>query len=30
MAIEETRVLPSPLLEGSLAAFLKKVDPLLG
>ena len=30
MAIEETRVLPSPLLEGSLAAYLKKVDPLLG
>jgi hypothetical protein len=30
MAVTETRVLPSPLLEGSLAAFLKRVDPLLG
>jgi hypothetical protein len=31
MAIQETRVVgTSPLLEGSLSAFLKKVDPLLG
>ena len=26
MAIEETRVLPSPVLEGSLTAFLKNLD----
>jgi len=28
--VEETRVLPSPMLEGSLTAYLKRIDPLLG
>jgi len=30
MAITETRTLPSPILEGSLTSFLKKLDPLVG
>ena len=28
MAIEQTQVLPSPILEGSLTNFLKWIDPL--
>ena len=28
MAVEETRVLTNPILEGSLTAFLKNLDPL--
>ena len=28
MAVEQTQVLPSPILEASLAAFLKRLDPL--
>ena len=30
MAVEQTQVLPSPVLEGSLTSFLKKLDPLTG
>ena len=28
--VSQTQVLPSPVLTGSLSAFLKRVDPLLG
>ena len=30
MAVEQSQVLPSPVLEGSLTSFLKKLDPLTG
>ena len=30
MAVEETRVLPAPALEGALTAFTKKLPPLMG
>jgi len=30
MPVDQSQVLPSPVLEGSLTAFLKRVDPLLG
>ena len=30
MAVEETRVLPAPVLEAALTAFTKKLPPLMG
>ena len=30
MAVEETRVLPAPALEGAMTAFTKKLPPLMG
>ena len=30
MAVQQTQSLPSPVLEGSLTNFLKKLDPLVG
>ena len=30
MAVQQTQSLPSPVLEGSLTSFLKKLDPLVG
>ena len=30
MAIEQTQVLPAPVLEGALTAFTKKLTPLIG
>ena len=30
MAVEQTQVLPAPVLEGALTAFTKKLQPLIG
>ena len=30
MAVEQTQVLPAPVLEGALTAFTKKLEPLIG
>ena len=30
MAVEQTQVLPAPVLEGALTAFTKKLTPLIG
>ena len=30
MAIEQTQILPAPVLEGALTAFTKKLEPLMG
>ena len=30
MAIEQTQILPAPVLEGALTAFTKKLQPLIG
>ena len=30
MAVEQTQILPAPVLEGALTAFTKKLQPLIG